>query len=189
MWGKSLDVNDVANTKYMLNFGCNVYESHTVYNSFVQRVIEGRVNNGAKLVTFDVRLSNTAGRSDEWFPIRPGTDGLVALAMANVIMREGLYDKEFIEKWTNVTVDQLKQHLARYTPEMAEKESGVPAADLVRIAREFATTKPATTISYRGVCAQYNGTQNERSVMLLNAITGNIDVKGGLPAGHGKREG
>ena len=179
MWGKSLDVNDVANTKYMLNFGCNVYESHTVHNSFVQRVIEGRVNNGAKLVTFDVRLSNTAGRSDEWFPIRPGTDGLVALAMANVIMREGLYDREFIEKWTNVTVDQLKQHLAQYTPEVAERESGVPAADLVRIAREFATTKPATTISYRGVCAQYNGTQNERAVMLLNAITGNIDVKGG----------
>lgn len=191
MWGKSIDVNDVANTKYMLNFGCNVYEAHTVHSSFVQRVIEGRVNNGAKLVTFDVRLSNTAGRSDEWFTLKPGTDGIVALAMANVIMQEGFYDEKFISEWTNVTVEQLKDHLKQYAPEMAEQVSGVPAKDIIRIAREFAGAKPATTISYRGACAHYNGLMNERCVVLLNAITGNVDIKGGfvLPqAGKAKDE-
>ncbi|KKM09496.1 hypothetical protein SY88_17925 [Clostridiales bacterium PH28_bin88] len=184
MIAKGIDINDVANTRYMLNFGCNVYESHVIHTSFAQRVVEGRMK-GAKLVTFDVRLSNTAGRSDEWVPIKPGTDGLVALALANVIMQEGLYDKDFIENWTNVTVDQLKEHLKQYTVERAEKESGVPAADIARIAREFATTKPATTISYRGVCAHYNGLMNERAVFLLNVITGNVDVPGGacLPQG------
>lgn len=180
MWGKTIDINDVANTKYMLNFGCNVYEAHTVHSSFIQRVIEGRVNNGAKLVTFDVRMSNTAGRSDEWLALKPGTDGLVALAMANVIMQEKLYDEKFINEWTNVTTDQLKEHLKQYTPEMAEKESGVSAKDIIRIAKEFATSKPATTISYRGACAHYNGFMNERCIVLLNAITGNIDVKGGF---------
>jgi len=179
MWGKTIDVNDAANTKYMLNFGCNVYEAHVVHSSFVQRVIEGRVNNGAKLVTFDVRMSNTAGRSDEWFALKPGTDGIVALAMANVIMQEGLYDEKFITEWTNVTVDQLKNHLKQYTPEMAEKESGIPAKDIIRIAKEFGTSKPATTISYRGVSGHHNGFMNERCIVLLNAITGNVDVKGG----------
>lgn len=179
MWGKSLDVNDVVNTKLMINFGCNVYEAHTNHTPFSQRVIDGRVENGARLVTFDVRLSNTAARSDEWFPIKPGTDGLVALAMANVIMQEGLYDPKFITEWTNVTPEQLAQHLAQYTPEFAEKESGVPAKDIIRLAREFATTKPATTISYRGACAHHGGAQNERAILMLNAITGNIDVKGG----------
>lgn len=191
MWGKSIDINDVANTKYMLNFGCNVYEAHVLHSSFLQRVIDGRVNNGAKLVTFDVRLSNTAGRSDEWFPIKPGTDGLVALTMANVIMQEGLYDEKFISEWTNVTVNQLKDHLKQYTPEMAERESGVPAKDIIRIAKEFSGARPATTISYRGTCAHYNGMMNERCVVLLNAITGNVDVKGGfvLPqAGKAKDE-
>jgi anaerobic selenocysteine-containing dehydrogenase len=164
----------------MLNFGCNVYEAHVLHSSFVQRVVEGRVNNGAKLVTFDVRMSNTAGRSDEWFALKPGTDGIVALAMANVIMQEGLYDEKFITEWTNVTIDQLKNHLKQYTPEMAEKESGLPAKEIVRIAKEFATTKPATTISYRGACAHHNGLMNERSIVLLNVITGNVDIKGGF---------
>lgn len=177
-YGKSIDINDVAHTKYILNFGCNIYEAHVIHSSFAQRVIEGRVNNHAKLVTFDVRLSNTAGRSDEWIPIKPGTDGLVALAMANVIMQEGLYDADFINNFTNVSVAQLKQHLQQYTPEMAEKISGVPAETIVRIAREFATTKPATTVSYRGVCAHINGAMNERCVILLNIITGNINKPG-----------
>ncbi|MHB1421033.1 MAG: molybdopterin-containing oxidoreductase family protein, partial [Bacillota bacterium] len=184
MIAKTLDINDVANTRYMLNFGCNVYETHVIHTSFAQRVIDGRMN-GAKLVTFDVRMSNTAGRSDEWVPIKPGTDGLVALAMANVIMQEGLYNKDFIENWTNVTVNQLKDHLKQYTPEMAEKESGVPATTITRIAKEFGNAKPATTISYRGVCAHYNGLMNERAVFLLNVITGNIDNQGGacMPQG------
>ncbi|MBI2915099.1 MAG: molybdopterin-dependent oxidoreductase [Firmicutes bacterium] len=178
-WGVSYDVNDVANSKYILNFGSNIYEAHTSHNYFLQRLIDGRVENGAKLVTFDVRLSHTAGRSDEWFPVKPGTDGLVALAMANVIMQEGLYDAEFINTWTNTSVERLKEHLKQYTPEFAETESGVPALAIHRIAVEFATNRPSTVVSYRGAVAHYNGVQNERAIKLLDAIVGNIDVKGG----------
>jgi len=187
-WGEPFEVNDVANTQYMLLFGANPFEAHLLRTSFVQRITEGRVtkiegdkvHHGAKMVTFDPRLSQTAGKSDEWFPIRPGTDGIVALAMANVIMREGLADRDFIDKWCNVSSDKLAAHLAQFTPEAAERESGVPAADLRRIAIEFATTKPATTVSTGGVSKHSNGVQTERAVMLLNVITGNIDVRGGF---------
>lgn len=185
--GTEVDINDVAYTHYILNFGSNPYEAHLLRTSFAQRLVEGRsvrffdgrVHNRAKIVTFDVRVSQTAGRSDEWHPIFPGTDGLVALAMSNVIIKEGLYDGAFVERWCNYPVEKLKMHLSKYTPEMAEKISGVPEGDIKRIAIEFATTKPATTISTGGSTKHKNGVYNERCIALLNAITGNIDVKGG----------
>lgn len=177
-WGAEVEINDVAHTKYILNFGANPFEAQALV-PFALRIVEGRINNHAKLVTFDPRLSNTAGRSDEWFPLIPGTDGIVALAMANVIIREGLYDREFMNRWTNYPLDALARHLSPYPPERAEKVSGVKAQDIRRIAIEFATTKPATTISGRGLSMHKNGTYNERCVALLNALTGNIDVKGG----------
>ena len=178
MWGPYQDVNDIANSKYILVMGSNPLEAHTVHNALCQRIIDARAA-GARMITLDVRLSNTAARSDKWYPVKPGTDGLVALAMANVIMQNGLYDKEFIETWTNVTVDELTQHLAQFTTEMAARESGVPAEDIEKIAIEFATIKPSTIISYRGMVSHYNGMMNERCVMLLEAIAGNVDVKGG----------
>jgi anaerobic selenocysteine-containing dehydrogenase len=177
--GAEVDINDVANSRYILNFGANPYEAHFLYVPLVQRIIESRMNLGTKLVTFDVRLSQTAGKSDEWFPIKPGTDAAVALAMAKVIMEEGLHDEKFLEKWTNYSPDKLLGHVKQFSPEWAEEVSGVKASDVKRIAIEFATAKPATTISGGGVTKHMNGTESERAVFLLNAITGNIDVKGG----------
>ncbi len=187
-WGAEFDIDDVAYTNYMLNFGSNPYEAHLLRTSFAQRIAEGRTerifggrsHNRAKMVTFDVRLSQSAGRSDEWFPIKPGTDGIVALAMAQVILKEGLHDEEFIRNWTNVNAARLSAHLKPYTPERAEKESGVGAADIRRIAIEFASTKPSTTLSSGGLNKHMNGAENERCILLLNALTGNVDVRGGF---------
>jgi anaerobic selenocysteine-containing dehydrogenase len=174
------DTNDVAHSEYLLNFGSNLYEAHQGHVPFLQRVAESRVKNKAKLVTFDVRLSNTAARSDEWFPVFPSTDGLIALAMGNVIMQEGLYDKEFLDHWTTFPSDQLKEYLSSFTVEWAEQESGVPARDIKRIAIEFAKAAPrCTTISNRGSHAHANGFYNESAVIMLNAIVGNIGKKGG----------
>ncbi len=188
MWGADYEIPDVANTEYMLIFGSNPFEAHYMRTSFVQRMTEARslrrvsadlLRAKAKMVTFDVRLTQTSGRSDEWHPILPGTDGVVALAMCHVIMEEGLEDRAFLNEWTNYAPDRLKEHLAEYTPEAAEKISGVPAEEIRRIAKEFATTKPATTISTGGVTKHANGVQTERCVALLNILTGNVDVKGG----------
>jgi anaerobic selenocysteine-containing dehydrogenase len=184
-WGKHYDVNDVENTNMILNFGCNFLESHTSHLQLALRSINALVNRGAKLYTFDVRLSNTAAKSTEWIPIRPGTDGAVALAMAHVVMKNGLYNQDFIKTWTNVTIAQLKTHLAQYTPEWAEKISGVSASKIRSLAIEFAKAKPGTVVSYRGAVAHYNGVETERAMKMLDAICGYIDIKGGTNHGVG----
>lgn len=179
-WGAAGDVPDVSKSKYILIFGANPLESNPQFVGLARRLIDGVQRNQAKVVVFDVRLTNTSTRATEAYYVNPGTFALVALAMGNVIMQEGLYDRGFVERWTNVTPAQLTQHLAQYTPERAETEAGVSALVIRRIATEFAATRPATTFSDAMLSNFANGVQNERAVMLLSIITGNIDVKGGL---------
>jgi len=195
-WGKHYDNWDFDNTKYVVNFGSNCMEAHTNGIPVGQRLIDAVVGRKVKLVTFDVRISNTAAKSTEWVPIKPGTDGAVALAMCREIMNAGLYDKSFFKfikatKGRNAStaekVAALKKHLAQYTPEWAEKISGVPAAKIKSIAMELAKTKPACVISYRGAVAHYNGTDTERACQMLAAITGNIDNPGGRCRGVGAK--
>ncbi|MBI5183190.1 MAG: molybdopterin-dependent oxidoreductase [Nitrospinae bacterium] len=178
-WGKHYEMWDVKNTNMILNFGSNICEAHTNHIPVVQRLVEARARS-ARMYTFDVRLSNTAAKSDEWIPIRPGTDSAVILAMCNVIMEKGLYDERFITRWTNVTIEQLKDHLKRFTPKWGEKESGVPAKKIRRLAVEFAKARPGVAISYRGLVAHYAGTNNERCLMMLNTICGYINLPGGF---------
>jgi len=102
--GVNFAIPDLEHTKYVLNFGANLLETAP---PLAQRLTDGIVNNRLKLVTFDVRMSNTAGKSDEWIPVFPGSDGIVALAMANVIIQKGLMDAEFIDTWTNLSSKQL----------------------------------------------------------------------------------
>ncbi len=178
-WGEERGVPDVKNSQYILNFGSNPYEAHEYYAGLVGRLIEGRVLKKAKLVTFDVRLSHTAGNSDEWFPINPATDGIVALAMARVILDDNLHDRNFIQRWTNISLPALAQFLSPYTPEMAQEASGVHASDIERIAREFALNTPAVAMTGRGVNGHFNGVYNERCIFLLNTLIGCIDIPGG----------
>lgn len=186
-WGPDIESPDFAHAKYILNFGSNVLEAAYFHNPLSQRMMEGTTENKAKLVTFDVRLSNTAGRSDEWIPVFPATDGAVALAMGHVILSNDLQDSDFINNWTNVTVNELKEHYKQYTPEWASKLSGVPIETIERIAREFATTKPATLFTYRGPAKHLYGSYNEKACMMLPIMTGNIEKRGGycLPRGMG----
>ncbi len=180
LWESDWDLNDVENTKYILNFGSNAFEAHQGHVPFANRIQNGRFENGAKMVTFDVRLSNTAGSSDEWFAPFPGTDGAVALAMSQAILEAGLQDDEFINTWTNVSVDELKAHLKDKTPEWAAQISGLQAADIRRIALEFAAAAPAaTTMCNRGSSAHLNGYYNDRAIQLLNAVVGSVGRKGG----------
>ncbi len=186
-WGPDIETPDFANTKYILNFGSNILEAAYFHNPYAQRVAEGVAENHAKLVTFDVRCSNTAGRSDEWIPVFPGTDGAVALAIGHVILREDLQDTDFIDTWCNVSTVELKKHYAQFTPEWASGLSGVPVETIERIAREFAGVKPATTYTYRGPAKHLYGSYNEKATMMLSIMTGNIEKRGGycLPRGMG----
>lgn len=185
VWGKHYDINDVLNSAFILNFGCNVLEAHTNSIPFSQRVIKALADNGTRMVTFDVRLSNTAARSSEWVPIKPGTDLAVVLAMIYVIMVEDggvKVDSDFVENWTTTTVSELTSHMSSnaYTPEWAEGISGVSAAKIRELAKEYANNSPGSTIiSYRGAVMHYNGVETERAIQTLEGLCGNIDTKGG----------
>lgn len=190
-WGQHYDNWDFDNARYVLNFGSNVFEAHTNHVPTAHRLARALVDRNVQMVTFDVRLSNTAAKSTEWVPVRPGTDLSVILAMCSVVMSEDLFkgEGEDFLSFCRVTADvnattaekvaALKAHLAQYTPEWAEKISGVPADKIKKVARDFATIKPACLISYRGAIAHYNGNEVERSLQTLAAITGNIDNPGG----------
>jgi thiosulfate reductase / polysulfide reductase chain A len=173
------DTPDLANAAYILNFGSNFYEAHQGHVGMMQRAAEAK-RKGAYMVTFDVRLSNTAAKSDEWIPIFPGTDGVVALAIGNVILEENLFDSSFLTHHTNATIEEWCKHYEIYTPEYAEQESGVPAEKIREIARGFAKAAPrATTVSNRGAHAHENGFDNEWAIICLNALVGSINKKGG----------
>ena len=171
---------DFERSKYIIDFGANFYEAHQGAIHAAKRIIRGRFDNGAKLVYFDVRLSNTAARADEWFAPIPGSDGAIALAMGNAIIAAGLHNREWLDTWSNVRADDLATWIARYTPEWAEGISGIAADDIRRVALEFARAAPAAVaFTNRGSGAHYNGFNADRAVILLNAIVGSIGQPGG----------
>jgi thiosulfate reductase/polysulfide reductase chain A len=177
--GAAGEVVDVSRARYILNFGGNPYESHPLYLAFVQRLVDARMD-GAKLVTFDPRLSLTAGRSDEWLPVTPGSDGMVALAMAGVILQQNLHDAQFLSRWSDVSRAEMARQLAPFTPEAAAAASGVSGETIRRLATEFARVRPTVAISGGGVSYQAGAVDTQRAVLLLNAVVGAI----GTPGGH-----
>jgi thiosulfate reductase/polysulfide reductase chain A len=172
---------DIANTRYILNFGGNPCEAYQGGLFILNRLQTARVDHGAKLITFEVRPSATASISDEYHPIFPGTDGAVAMAMCHVIVDEERYDKAFIDRWTNVSVEELAPTLKRFTPEFAEQVSGIKADVIRRLAREFADAAPhCCTLSNRGSAKHYNGYQSDRAIRLLDVLVGNVGKPGGF---------
>ncbi|MFZ2799582.1 MAG: molybdopterin-dependent oxidoreductase, partial [Syntrophorhabdus sp.] len=130
-------VEEPVNANCILLWGRNPDESYPP----VGRIVRERVEAGAKLVTIDPRRIPIS-RLGIYLQPRPGTDGAIALAMMNVIIEEHLWDKEFVEKYT-FGFDKLAEHVREFTPEKAEMISSVPASEIVRTARIFATTKSA----------------------------------------------
>ena len=174
------ETQDLSNTKYVINWGGNPYEAYQGGLFMAHRLQKARVDHGAKLITFEVRPSATASKSDEFYTVMPGTDGAVAFAMIHTILKEGLENKEFWNRWANLSLDKLRESVKDYTPEWAEKLSGVPAADIERIAIEFAKAAPACcTMSNRGSAKHYNGMQADRAIRTLDVLVGNVGKPGG----------
>jgi thiosulfate reductase / polysulfide reductase chain A len=179
------ETGDFERAKYILNFGSNFYEAHQGAIHTAKRIIRGRYDNNAKLVTLDVRLSNTAGRSDEWLCPNPGSDGAVALAMGNAIISAGKHDAAWLDTWSNVASKELAEWIAPYTPEWGEKVSGISADVIRRIALEFAAAAPASiAFTNRGSGAHYNGFNADRAIVMLNAIVGSVGKVGGYCYGE-----
>ena len=136
------------------------------------------LEDGAKLIVVDPRLTRAAARADVWLPLRPGTDTALALGMAWVIIHEELYDQEFVAQYTHGW-DAFVERVNEYSPEEVANITWVPVEKIREAARLFARTKPAAiqwgvAIEQQNTCAD-----NDRILLCLMGITGNIDAPGG----------
>lgn len=168
---------DVLNSKYVILAGANRMEALVTPDSMDLMTI---MRQGAKVVVLDPRYTKSAALASEWHAIRPGTDMAFMLALANVIIAEKLYDPKFIAERTS-GLDKLAAHVRDNTPEWAEGETGIPAADIRRMARELAGAAPAAMVYPGRRSSDYeNSTQIRRSFAIVNALLGNWDRPGGL---------
>ncbi len=167
---------DLRNCRYLIMAGANRAES-----IFTPDTIDifNRPAGDRKLIYLDPRFTKTAAKADQWLPIKPGTDLAFILAMMQVIIAENLYDREFVAAHCTGFAE-LVEHVKPHTPEWAEAETGIAAADIRQIAREFATTP--TAVFYPGRRSSWQGqdVQTRRAIALVNAIVGAFDRPGGL---------
>lgn len=171
-----LPIPDWENTRCMVLWGYNPAE--TSLPNHMRRIIKAK-ERGAKLIVIDPRFSKTASKADIWVQPRPGTDGALALGMINVIIKENLYDKEFVEQWTT-GFEELAKMIEDYPPEKVAEITWVPAETIRGVARMYATRKPAAMHEVNGLDQHTNVVQTARALAILRSITGNIDVPGSM---------
>jgi thiosulfate reductase/polysulfide reductase chain A len=168
---------DYKNARHIVMYGRNLLEAIAVkeVNGLMDALAAG-----AKLTYIDPRVSITATKAHRYWMIRPGTDLALNYALIHVILKERLHDAEFVERWV-LGLSELQDFVQPYTPEWAEKETGIPAAEIVALAREMSKDKPAVVFhfGYRGA-HHANEIYLRRSIMILNSLMGSIETKGGF---------
>ena len=167
---------DFANANYLLSFNANLFETflspvHNIYSYGHMR--QGRPGIRGHFVQAEPRLSQTAACADEWLPIKPGTEGLLALAMAHVIVNEKLYDAEFVGQSTGGFAE-WSASLGAYAPEKIAAQIDVPATSIQRVAREFASRRPSVAIGDSRDVASLT------AIYALNALVGAYGKPGGI---------
>lgn len=168
--------SDLENSKCVVLWGQNPAE--TELPPWVT-IREGMRRRDVKLIVIDPKITKSARHADIHLRLRPGTDTALALGWINVIISEGLYDKDFVEKWT-YGFDKLREAVKEYTPERVAEITWLKPHEIVESARLYATTKPAGI--EKGVATDQiglNSSSAEQARVILRAITGNIDVPGG----------
>lgn len=142
------------------------------------RIMKAR-QRGAEVVVIDPRRTGTAIAADaEWIPIRPGTDGALALGMCQVLIEEELYDERFVQDWTH-GFDDFARYCRHFRPEVVETITSVPADTIRRLARRMVSARGASPVMYSGLEYSDSGVQAIRAAMTLWALAGQIDVPGG----------
>ncbi|MHB1132667.1 MAG: molybdopterin-containing oxidoreductase family protein [Chloroflexota bacterium] len=171
---------DLERSRFLLLCGRNYAE--TGYPTDVEALFSAK-EAGAKIVVVDPRLTSTAAQAREWLPIRPGTDGALLLGLMHVIVKERLYDQDFVEQHV-VGFSQLAQYIADKTPSWAAVATDVPTDTIVRLAREMADAKPACAVdpgAHGAWGALYaNSVNTARAALALNSLLGNYGAPGGL---------
>jgi anaerobic selenocysteine-containing dehydrogenase len=185
---------DFEQADFLLLFGCNFLEtwmSPVAQLRAYGRMRQGREGRRAKIVMVDTRLGVSAAKADQWIPVRPGTDGALALGIAYVIVREGLYDRDFIERHTQGfepwTDERGVEHegfrallLQNYSLARISTITGVPIKTILRLAREFAAGKPAVAVGEKGPALGVQDLYSRMAIHALNALVGSIGPNGTL---------
>jgi anaerobic selenocysteine-containing dehydrogenase len=171
----------MVNSKYIIVWGAN--PAHCSIHSM--KYLTEAKSRGAKVVVIDPVFTQTAAKADEYWEIKPGSDGAVALGMARYLLDKGLIDREWLDK-NALGFAEFERYLKdKVTVEWAAEMSGLPAETIIRVAEEFATAKPATIWIGYGMQRHVNGGVNVRAIDGLVAMTGNIGkVGGGARYGH-----
>ena len=176
VYGKKLGTptEDFRLAKLVLAWGANIHGN----NVHLWPFIEQARRNGARLIVIDPYRTRTAALADWHIAIRPGTDGALALGMMRVILNEGLEDRAYIDERTH-GFPQLAERVREYTPERVSAWTGMTAAEIEQLAREYATTRPAALRMNYGVQRSQNGGTAVRAIAMLPALTGAWKHRGG----------
>lgn len=181
IYGNDICFPDLMHAQTVLVWSNNLYHS----NVGMARPYQSLKARGAKIIAVDPRETVTTQAADIHLKLLPGTDGALALSMAQVIIEEGLYDKEFVETYV-YGFEEYQAYVNQFPPEKAEKITGVDKELIREAARMYASNGPAGIMfSASPVVHNINGMQNYRAVMCLIALTGNYDIPGGNPSRPG----
>ncbi|KJC54499.1 molybdopterin oxidoreductase [Bradyrhizobium sp. LTSPM299] len=162
-----VDPESFVHSKYILLWACNTLGTNSHHWPFIEQARKA----GARLVVIDPVRTRTARLADWHIPIRPGTDAALALAMIHVIIKENLVDRDYVDRHT-VGYDELTERASTYTPEFAARETGIPVEDIVKLAREYATTPPAVVRIGVAVERHAGGGQTVRAIACLPGLIG-----------------
>ncbi|MDA3057858.1 thiosulfate reductase PhsA [Campylobacter sp. VBCF_05 NA6] len=169
---------DYGDAKYIVNFGHNLFEGIDI--SKTKKLAKTAAKKDAKLLVLEPRFSVVAAKADEWLPVKPGTDLAFVMALIHVWIRDGKYDKEFVEKFTT-GIEQVIEATKETTPKWQESITGIKAADVERIADEIWAAAPKVIIDWghktTTTRAEY---QRTRAIAIANALMGNVEKKGGI---------
>jgi len=168
--------SDIENADLVVIWGKNP-AAHCPPHEF--RSIEAAYGRGARIVVIDPRKTAMAKYPNaEWIPIRPGTDGALALGLCQVMIEEELYDEDFVKDWT-VGFDEFARYVRHFRPEVVEQITGVSAATVRWLARNMAGARGVAPVMYSGLEYSDGAVQAIRAVMVLWALAGKLDVPGG----------
>ncbi len=185
---------DIANASFVLSFSSGWLDAHWSTEQAARAFADfrrGRTGFRPKWVHIEPRCSLTGIKADEWIAVRPGTEGALALGIAHVLLREGLFDREFVERRGYGFEDWVDQNgvsrlgfrrmvLQDYAPAMVQELTGVAEGEIFRIAREFSVNRPAIALGFDGGGCGAPATYDRMAVHCLNALVGSLDVPGGV---------
>ncbi len=168
--------SDIENAGLIVVWGKNP-AAHCPPDDFLR--IQAAHKRGARIVVIDPRKTSMAKYANaEWIPIRPGTDGALALGMCNVLIEEELYDERFVKNWVT-GFDEFNEYVQHFRPEYVESITGVPAETVRSLATTMARTDGVAPVMYSGLEYNGNGVQTIRAILTLWALAGQLDVPGG----------